>query len=145
MEVEPCMAATVLQLCDHAEGSYSRGSGAPVCIVGVLATFDKVLVPMVVGLLVQSPCTIHHYTGVEFPELEGFIHWGAVLHTLCCLAAEILLVVESDLPGLSIYLERVRKYMMKSLLYLVCESLHNILFFHSFWVHFYKWLSWLFS
>lgn len=102
---QPCMAAAVLELFDHAERPHSRGGGAPVCIVGVLATFQEVLVSLVVGLLVEDPCTIHHHTGVELLELEGVVNRWAILKTLCHLSSEILLVVESDLPGLSIYLE----------------------------------------
>lgn len=119
---EPCMVTAVLELCYHAEGSHSRGSGAPVCIVGVLATFQEVLVSMVVGLLKEDPRTIHHHTGVELPELEGLVNRWAILNTLCCLASEILLVVESDLPGLSIYLERDRELkLMKLCYYLITE------------------------
>lgn len=109
------MAAPVLELCDHAEGSNSRGGGAPVCIIVVLATFQEVLVSVVVGLLVEDPCTIHHHTGVELTELEGLVNRWTILNTFCCLASKILFFVESDLPGLSIYLEIVRELKLMKL------------------------------
>lgn len=101
------MVAAVLEIFDHAEGSYSRGGGAPVCIVVVLATFQEVLVAMVVWLIIEDPSTIDHHTGVELPELEGLVNRWAIFNTLCHLTSKILLVVESDLPRFSIYLERV--------------------------------------
>lgn len=103
------MLAAALELCDHAEGSHSRGSGAPVCVAGVLATFQEVLVSLVVWLLVEDPRTIHHHAGVELLELEDLVNRWAIISTLCHLTPEILLVVESDLPELSIYLERVEE------------------------------------
>lgn len=99
---EPYFGAAALEFCDHSEGSCSRGVGAPVCIVGVLSTFQEILVSMVVWLLIQDPCTIHHYAGAQFPKPEGLINWWAVFDTLSCLASKILLVVESDLPRFSI-------------------------------------------
>lgn len=103
------MVAAVLELFDHAEGSHNRGGGAPVCIVVVLATFQEVLVSVVVGLLIEDPRTIHHHTGVELPELEGLVNRWAILNALQRLAAKVLFFVESDLPGLSKHLERVRE------------------------------------
>lgn len=76
------MVAVVLELRDHAEGSGSRGGGAPVCIVVVLATFQEVLVSAVVGLLVEDPGTIYHHAGVELPKLEGLVNRWAILNTL---------------------------------------------------------------
>lgn len=101
------MVAAVLELFDHAERSHSRGGGAPVCIARILSTFQEVLVSMVVGLLVENPRTVHHHTGVELPELEGLVNRWAIFNTLHCLTSEILLFVEPDLPGLSVYLEKV--------------------------------------
>ncbi len=103
------MATAVLEFCDHSEGSYSRGGGSPVCVVWILATLQEVLVSIVVGLLIEDPCTIHNHTRVELTELEGVVHRWAILNTFCCLPSKILLVVESDLPGLSIHLERVKE------------------------------------
>lgn len=71
---EPYFGAAALEFCDHSEGSCSRGVGAPVCIVGVLSTFQEILVSMVVWLLIQDPCTIHHYAGAQFPKPEGLIN-----------------------------------------------------------------------
>lgn len=105
MEVaELCGITAVLELFDHAERSHSRGGGAPVCVVGVLATFQEVLVSLVVGLLVEDPRTVRHHTGVELPQLEGLVNRWAIFTTLCCLTSKILLFVEFDLPGLSIHL-----------------------------------------
>lgn len=123
------LVTAVLELCDHAEGSHNRGGGAPVCIVVVLATFQEVLVSVVVGLLIEDPRTIHHHTGVELAEIEGFVNRWAILNALCRLAAEVLFVIESDLPGLSINLERVRELkLMKLCLCFVSESL-DLFFF----------------
>ncbi len=103
------MVAAVLELSDHAEGSHNRGGGAPVCIVVVLATVQEVLVSVVVGLLIEDPRTIHHHTGIELPELEGLVNRWAIISALYRLAAKVLFLIESDLPGLSINLERVRE------------------------------------
>lgn len=62
-----------LELFNHAKRSNSRGGGAPVGIIGVFSAFQEVLVPLVVGLLVEDPRTVHHHTGVDLPELEGVI------------------------------------------------------------------------
>lgn len=101
------IVAAVLELCDHAEGPHSRGGGAPVCVVVVLATFQKVLVAVVVRLIIEDPSTINHRAGVELPELQGLKNRRAIFTTFCHLTSEVLLVVESDLPGLSVYLKRV--------------------------------------
>lgn len=98
-----------LEICDHSEGSSSRRGGAPVRVVAVLAPFQEVLVSVVIGLLIEDPCTIHHHTGVELTELEGLINRRAVYNTLCRLASKILFIIESDFPGLSIHLEQVKK------------------------------------
>lgn len=103
------MVAAVLELCDHAEGPHSRGGGAPVCKAVVLATFQEVLVSVVVGLLVEDPRAIHNHRGVDFLELEGLVNRSAIFNTLRHLTSEVLLFVESDLPGLSVHLERVRE------------------------------------
>ena len=98
---------SALELFDHAERSHRGGGGAPVCIVGVLATFQEVLVPAVVGLLVEDPRPVHHHAGVELPQLEGLVDGRAVFNALRRLTSKLLLVVESDLPGLSIHLQIV--------------------------------------
>lgn len=54
-----------LEICDHPEGSSSRRGGAPVCVVVVLASFQEVLVSVVIWLFIEDPGTIHHHTGVE--------------------------------------------------------------------------------
>lgn len=54
-----------LKICDHPEGSSSRRGGAPVRVVVVLATFQEVLVSVVVGLFIEYPRTIRHHAGVE--------------------------------------------------------------------------------
>lgn len=119
------MAHAVLEICDHTERSNSRGGSPPVCVTVVLATFQEVLVPVVIGLLIKDPCTIHHYTGMELAELQGVVNRWAVHNALCCLASKILFVIESDLPGLSIYLEQITKNLKTIQLWIVygCKSL----------------------
>lgn len=102
-----------LEVCDHSEGSSSRRGGAPVRVVAVLAPFQEVLVSVVIGLLIEHPCAIHHHTGVELTELEGLINRWAVYNTLCRLASKILFIIESDFPGLSIHLEQVKRRLNK--------------------------------
>lgn len=110
MAAKLCKAVlNALEICDHPEGSSSRRGGAPVRVVVVLATFQEVLVSVVVGLLIEYPRTIHHHAGVELTQLEGLVNWWAVDHTLCCLASKILFIIESDLPGLSIHLQQVKE------------------------------------
>lgn len=106
---EPWMTSIDLELSDHAEGSCSWGGSAPISVVVVLATFQEVLVSVVVGLLIQDPGTIHHHTGVELLDLQGIIHWWAVIGTLCRQTSKVLFVIESDLPGLSIDLEKKQR------------------------------------
>lgn len=101
------LVVAVLKICDHAEGAHSRGGGTPICIVVVLATFQEVLLSVIVGQFVEDPSTIHHHTGVELPKLEGLVNRWAIVNTLYRLTCKVLLFVESDLPGLSIYLERI--------------------------------------
>lgn len=98
-----------LKICDHPERSSSRRSGAPVRIVVVLATFQEVLVSVVVGLFIEYPRTVHHHAGVELTQLEGLVNWWAVYDTLCSLASKILFIIKSDLPGLPIHLEQIFK------------------------------------
>jgi len=115
-------SAATLELCDRAEGPGCRGAGAPVCVVGVLATLQDVLGSVVVGLLVEHPGAVRHHTGVELPELKGLINRRAVLNTLCCLTSKTLLVIELDLPGLSRHLERIELKMVKLCRHLVFKS-----------------------
>lgn len=68
------MVTAVLELCDHTKGSNSRGGGAPVGIVVVLATFQEILVSMIMGLLIEDPSTIHNHTRVELTELDCFVN-----------------------------------------------------------------------
>lgn len=82
---------------------------------------------MVLGLLVEDPRTIHHHTGVELTDLEDLVNRWAILNTLRCVAFKILFVIESDLPGLSIYLERVKELkLMKVRYYLISELFMDV-------------------
>jgi len=117
------VATAGLELCDHAEGSRGGGGGAPVREVAVLAPFQEVLAPLVVGPLVEDPGAIRYHGGVDFPELEGLENRRAILGALRRLAFETLPLVEPDLPGLSVYLERVSETkLMKACQCLVPET-----------------------
>ncbi|TNN42685.1 Gamma-crystallin M3 [Liparis tanakae] len=79
-----------LELRDHAEGSCGGGGGTPVREVAVLAPFQEVLAPLVVGPLVEDPGAIRYHGGVDFPELEGLVNRRTILGALRRLAFETL-------------------------------------------------------
>lgn len=68
----------------------------------VLASLQEVLLPPVVGQVVEHPGTVGHHAGVGLTELEGVVHRGAVVGALHHLAAEVGPLVQPHLPGTAI-------------------------------------------
>lgn len=91
-----------LKLCDPAEGADAGRGRAPVAVLPVLASLQEVLLPPVVGQVVEHPGAVGHHTGVGLTELEGVVHGGAVVGALHHLAAEVRPLVQPHLPGAAV-------------------------------------------
>lgn len=63
-----------LKLCDPAEGAHAGRGRAPVAVLPVLAPLQEVLLPPVVGQVVEHPGAVGHHAGVGLAELEGVVH-----------------------------------------------------------------------
>lgn len=63
-----------LKLRDPAEGAHAGRGRSPVAVLPVLAPLQEVLLPPVVGQVVEHPGAVGHHAGVGLAELEGVIH-----------------------------------------------------------------------
>lgn len=67
-------AGSELKLRYPAEGAHTGRGRPPVGMLPVLAPLQEVLVPPVVGEVVEHPGAIGHHTGVRLAQLVGVVH-----------------------------------------------------------------------
>lgn len=76
----------------------------------VLAPLQEVLVPTVVGEVVEYPGTICHHTGVGLAHLVGIINRWAVIRALHHLPTKVRPLVQPQLPRTTVDLQTQAKH-----------------------------------
>lgn len=94
-----------LKLCDPAEGADTRRRCPPVDVLPVFSPLQEVLMPPVVGKVVQHPGAICHHTGVGLAHLVGIVRRGDVVRAVHHLPSEIWSLIEPQLPGTAVNLK----------------------------------------
>lgn len=82
---------------DASEGLDHSARGAPVARLAVFPLSQEVLASAEVGVLVENPAAVEHFTGVDLSPAELLLERGAVFCRVNDLTPEVDLLIELDL------------------------------------------------